>query len=81
MIPQRRIGPVRSTLSVEALEDRTLLTGPNGIVTAMLNAKNGVLMIQGDGGNNSIKILPSPLGGGLLRVAGQPFTALTWILW
>src|SRR5207248_5982501 len=69
----------RAVLNVESLEERTLLTGPSGVVTAMLNAKNGQLMLQGDAGNNSTKILASPLGGGLIRVSGVAFTSINGV--
>jgi hypothetical protein len=63
----RRPTTPRSRLFVEALEDRTLLTGN---VLATLNVNTGVLTINGDIGNNSITIANSPIAGDL-RVTGN----------
>ncbi len=72
-----RTGPVRrASLNVEALEARFLPAGPSGLVTAMLDPKTGVLMLQGDAGNNSVRITTSPFGQGLIRVQGQAFTSI-----
>jgi hypothetical protein len=64
--------PSRRILSLEVLEERTLLSGN---VVASLNPMTGVLTIQGDIGNNAIHIfapVPSPIPGvPLLSVAGD----------
>ncbi len=66
----------RAWLNVEALEDRFLPAGPSGLVTAMLDPKTGVLMLQGSiAGNNSVRITPSPIAG-QIRVQGQAFTSI-----
>jgi hypothetical protein len=58
-------------MHLEALEERTLLTGR---VTAVLDV-TGNLTIQGDRFNNEITILPSPLDPArMIRVQGNPFT-------
>ncbi len=64
-----RISPLRRTLTVEALEDRTLL---NGVVRVLLNP-NGLLQITGDAGNNAFTIAPGPESG-TIRVSGNPGT-------
>lgn len=61
----RRPLPTRRILSLEALEDRTLLSGN---VLATLNPNSGVLTITGDAGNNSITI--SQTAPGVLEVGG-----------
>src|SRR5262249_11955133 len=71
-----RIAPVRPILNVEALEERALLTGHSGVVTAMLDVKTGILMLQGDNGNNQFSIAPSPVAG-KIRVAGKGLTAIS----
>lgn len=58
---------MRRILSLEALEDRTLLSGN---VIATLDATTGILSISGDAGNNSITISQQP--GNVLQVAGTP---------
>lgn len=63
---RRPIAP-RRILRLEALEDRTLLSGN---VTAILNPTNGLLTINGDAGNNSISIGQSPIAGDI-RVKGN----------
>ncbi len=76
-VRNRRLHSLRQTsLNVEALEDRFLPAGPSGVVTAMLDPKTGVLMLQGSAaGNNSVRITPSPIAG-LIRVQGQAFTSI-----
>jgi hypothetical protein len=71
-----RISPLRRTLNVEALEDRTLLTGA---VTAIL-APSGTLQITGDAADNHFTIAPSPVAGHV-RVSGTPgtFTAINGV--
>jgi hypothetical protein len=63
---------------LEALEDRTLLSGN---VLATLNPTTGALTITGDIGNNAIHIWvpnPSPIPGvPLLRVSGDTILAFT----
>ncbi len=71
-----RSRPLRRTLTVEPLEDRVVPAGPNGVVTAVLNPTNGVLTLQGNGGNNTVRITPSPLSPNLIRVQGQAFTSI-----
>jgi hypothetical protein len=61
-----RISPLRRTLTVEALEERTLLTGN---VTESFTAATGLLTLTGDGGNNQFTISPSPVAG-QIRIAG-----------
>ncbi len=72
----RIIPTQRASLHVEALETRVLPAGPSGVVTAVLNPTNGVLTLQGDSGNNNVRIIPSPFGPGLIRVQGQAFTSI-----
>src|SRR5262245_58843574 len=79
MVQKSRSSPVRGRLNVEPLEDRTVPSGPSGVVTAMLGPTNGIIMIQGDGGNNALKISASPLGANLLRVAGVGFTSVNGV--
>ncbi len=71
-----RIGPSRRTLTVEALEDRTLL---NGVVYAGINVPTGQLQIVGSAvaPNQCFTIAPSPIAG-MLRISGDPgtFTAI-----
>ncbi|MCI0460533.1 MAG: hypothetical protein L0Z62_26565 [Gemmataceae bacterium] len=68
MLPSR-IQSVRRTLTVEALEDRTLL---NGNVTVLLDPA-GVLQITGDSADNQLTIAPSP-DSGMIRISGNPDT-------
>src|SRR5262245_53677044 len=71
-----RIKPFQSNLNLETLEDRLVPAGPSGVVKAMLDM-NGVLTVQAaDIGNHTIRIAPSPAGGGLIRVSGQAFTSV-----
>ncbi len=79
MLRKRRTVPLRRTLNVEALEDRTLMTGN---VTASLNL-SGTLFITGDGGGLSsafpeaVQILdssPPGLPNLTFRVQGRPGT-------
>lgn len=62
----------RTKLRVEALEDRTLLSGN---VVAQLVPATGTLQITGDIGNNSIEIFTNPQTGGI-RVQGNDFTSV-----
>lgn len=68
-----RIGSLRRTLTVEALETRTLL---NGTVTAALDPSTGVLQITGDSADNQFTIAPAPTAG-LIRISGNPDTLTT----
>jgi hypothetical protein len=68
-----RMGPMRRTLTVEALEERTLLTGN---VTASLNAATGLLSITGDTGDNQFTIALSPTSGNI-RISGNAGTSTT----
>ncbi len=60
----------RRTLTVEALEDRTLL---NGVVAAFLDP-TGQLQITGDAADNQFTIAPAPTPG-LIRISGDPGTS------
>jgi hypothetical protein len=66
-----RISPLRRTLTVEALEERTLLTGN---VLASLNATTGLLTITGDSGNNQFALAPASDNTGALRITGTATT-------
>jgi hypothetical protein len=72
-----RVNPLRRTLTVEALEDRTLL---NGVVRAALVDGSGVLQITGDDANNQFTISPAP-DTAYLRVQGVrlSFTAINGV--
>jgi hypothetical protein len=70
-----RVHSLQRTLSIEALEERTLLTVSNGIVLAGLNPFTGLLTVQGDAGNNSVVIAPSSTPGNI-SVSGVPFTSV-----
>src|SRR5689334_14608863 len=66
MRQNRRSNRQRRTLRLEALEDRTLLSG---VVSAVEDPLTGLLSITGDNGNNAITI--SQVSAGVLRVAGD----------
>jgi hypothetical protein len=72
VLQKKRIGRLRRPLSVEVLEDRTLLSGN---VVALLNPfGNGQLTITGDNGNNAYAIhLATILGNPALAVTGSSF--------
>ncbi len=76
---QRRIHASRRTLNVEALEERTLLTGPSGVVVATQMPNNGVLSLLGDAGNNSVLIGPVAGNPNQIRLQGQPFTSINGV--
>ncbi|MCI0459284.1 MAG: hypothetical protein L0Z62_20235 [Gemmataceae bacterium] len=76
MLWNRRTSPVRplrQTLTVETLENRTLL---DGNVTAFLDPA-GSLQITGDAADNQFLLAPAPTPG-MIRVSGNPgtFTAI-----
>src|SRR5436309_3252744 len=62
-----RSEPCRPRLTLEALEDRTLLTG---VVQAFLDPASQLLQLVGDHGNNEFTVAPSPVPD-YLRVAGN----------
>ena len=67
MLRKSRKGRMTSqyrTLTVEALEDRTLL---DGVVTAVLSSSR-LLQITADGGDNQFTITNSPVAG-QIRIA------------
>src|SRR5690348_7801726 len=66
MKQNRRFNRLRKLLRLEALEDRTLLSG---VVSAVEDPLSGVLSITGDNGNNAITL--SQVSPGVLRVAGD----------
>ncbi len=70
MMRTSRMGHLRRTLTVEALEDRTVL---NGVVTVNL-ADSGVLQITGDRADNQFTIAPAPTTGEI-RISGNPDTS------
>jgi hypothetical protein len=71
-----RMSPLRRTLTVEALEERALLTG----TVAAILAPSGTLQITGDAADNHFTIAPSPIPGHI-RISGNPgtFTAINGV--